>query len=66
MQLAYVDCYINTTNWLGLLNLTSTGNWGEWISSGWRFCPTLTQLKSLAVGGNRHSGSTAATEGWAR
>ena len=29
VRLAYVDCYINTTNWLGLLDLTSTDNWGE-------------------------------------
>ncbi len=29
VRLAYVDCYINTTNWLALLHLTSTGDWGE-------------------------------------
>ena len=29
VRLAFVDCYLNTTNWQGLRNLTSSGDWGE-------------------------------------
>ncbi|MGA2854176.1 MAG: hypothetical protein ABSE90_08620 [Verrucomicrobiota bacterium] len=29
VRLAFVDCYINTTNWLALRNLTAGGDWGE-------------------------------------
>jgi hypothetical protein len=29
VRLALVDCYLKTTNWLGLRNLTSSGDWGE-------------------------------------
>jgi predicted Zn-dependent protease len=29
VRLAFVDCYLNTTNWLGLRNFTSSGDWGE-------------------------------------
>jgi hypothetical protein len=29
VRLAFVDCCLNTTNWQGLRNLTSSGDWGE-------------------------------------
>jgi predicted Zn-dependent protease len=29
VRLAFVDCYLNTTNWQGLRNLTASGDWGE-------------------------------------
>ncbi len=29
VRLALVDCYLTTSNWLALRNLTSAGNWGE-------------------------------------
>ena len=29
VRLAFVDYYLNTTNWQGLRNLTSSGNWDE-------------------------------------
>ena len=29
VRLAFVDCYINTTNWPALRKLTSSGDWGE-------------------------------------
>jgi predicted Zn-dependent protease len=29
VRLAFVDCYLNSTNWQGLRNLTSSGDWGE-------------------------------------
>lgn len=29
VRLAFVDCYLNTTNWQGLRNLTSGGDWEE-------------------------------------
>lgn len=62
VQLAYVDCYINATNWLGLLNLTSTGNWGEMDFLRLAFLShALTQLNEpLAADGNWHSAVTAA------
>jgi predicted Zn-dependent protease len=29
VRLAFVDCYLNTTNWPALRKLTSSGDWGE-------------------------------------
>jgi len=29
VRLAFVDCYLNTTNWVALRGLTATGDWGE-------------------------------------
>lgn len=29
VRLAFVDCYLHTTNWQGLRNLTASGDWGE-------------------------------------
>ena len=29
VRLAFVDCFLNTTNWQGLRNLTASGDWGE-------------------------------------
>ena len=29
VRLAFVDCYLNTTNWLALRKFTSSGDWGE-------------------------------------
>ena len=29
VRLAFVDCYLNSTNWQGLRSLTSSGDWGE-------------------------------------
>jgi predicted Zn-dependent protease len=29
VRLAFVDCYLNTTNWLALRNLTANGDWEE-------------------------------------
>jgi len=29
VRLAFVDCYLNSTNWQGLRSLTSGGDWGE-------------------------------------
>ena len=29
VRLAFVDCYLNTTNWQGLRKLTTGGDWGE-------------------------------------
>ena len=29
VRLAFVDCYLNSTNWQGLRSLTSSADWGE-------------------------------------
>ena len=29
VRLAFVDCYVNTTNWQGLRSITASGDWGE-------------------------------------
>jgi Flp pilus assembly protein TadD len=29
VRLAFVDCYLNTTNWQGLRGFTASGDWGE-------------------------------------
>jgi hypothetical protein len=57
VRLAYVDCYINTTNWVGLLNLTSTGDWEEMDFLRLAFSShALTELgEPLAADGNWHS-----------
>jgi hypothetical protein len=57
VRLAYVDCYLNTTNWLGLLNLTSSGDWGEMDFLRLAFSShALTELgEPLAADGNWRS-----------